>query len=534
MRMLFLASAVLMVANGLAAPAQAAPSLTRGPYLQVGTHDAISIRWRTSEATDSRVNYGAGPASLGYHAEDAALTTEHEVRLTGLSPAARYFYDVGSGAGPLAGGDSSYSFATSPPTGPAAATRVWVVGDAGLGNAGARQVRDAYALFTGARPTDLWLILGDNAYFSGTDAEYQAGVFDMYPKMLRQSVAWPTRGNHDVLHTGGNNDYYDIFTMPTAAEAGGVASGTEAYYSFDRANIHFICLDSEGSDRSRGGAMMTWLRADLSATGRDWVILFWHHPPYSKGSHDSDNDLDSGARMGEMRRNALPILDSLGVDLVLSGHSHSYERSILVDGHYGVSSTLVSGMKVDSGDGRESGGGAYRKHSAGRGPHEGTVYAVAGSSSQVSGGPLNHPVMTTSLNVMGSMVIDVSARRLDAVFLDDQGAPRDSFTIVKAPESGVGGGAAGALQLAAPEPNPSRGAARLTYSLPRSGQARLSIVDASGRHVALLLEGAAGPGSHVLSWNGRSDSGRPMPDGLYFAMLQFAGETRTRKVTLLR
>ena len=37
-----------------------------------------------------------------------------------------------------------------------------------------------------------------------------------------------------------------------------------------------------------------------------------------------------------MRQNALPILEADGVDLVLTGHSHSYERSFLLDGHYGV------------------------------------------------------------------------------------------------------------------------------------------------------------------------------------------------------
>src|SRR5262249_8268236 len=148
------------------------------------------------------------------------------------------------------------------------------------------------------------------------------------------------------------NDYYDIFTLPTAAEAGGVASGSEAYYSFDWGDVHFICLDSEGSDRSKSGPMARWLRDDLAANNSMWTIAYWHHPPYTKGSHDSDNDLDSGGRMRDMRENLLPILDSTGVDLVLTGHSHSYERSFLVNGHYGPSTTLTSAMKVDSGDGR--------------------------------------------------------------------------------------------------------------------------------------------------------------------------------------
>ncbi len=76
--------------------------------------------------------------------------------------------------------------------------------------------------------------------------------------------------------------YYDMFTLPAAGEAGGIASGTEAYYSFDYANIHFICLDSYDVDRSVDGAMLTWLEYDLVATTADWIIAFWHHPPYTK------------------------------------------------------------------------------------------------------------------------------------------------------------------------------------------------------------------------------------------------------------
>jgi 3',5'-cyclic AMP phosphodiesterase CpdA len=93
--------------------------------------------------------------------------------------------------------------------------------------------------------------------------------------------------------------------------------------------------------------MLTWLENDLAATDKQWIIAYWHHPPYSKGSHDSDLETWSI----EMRTNVLPILEAHGVDLVLTGHSHSYERSYLLNGHYGSSTTLTSGMVLDAGDG---------------------------------------------------------------------------------------------------------------------------------------------------------------------------------------
>jgi len=404
-----------------------AQTVQRGPYLQLSTPTSLVVRWRTDQPTDSVVRYGTAPGNLGASAVGAS-GTDHEVSLSGLVPETRYYYSIGNSGGPLAG-DASYTFATPPPAGVARPTRVWVIGDSGEANSAARAVRDAYRNFTGARPTDLWLLLGDNAYTDGTDLQYQAAVFDIYPEMLRQAPVWPTLGNHDghsASSASQSGPYYDIFTLPRNAEAGGLASGTEAYYSFDRGNIHFVVLDSYDSDRSPNGAMLTWLGNDLAASQQDWLIAFWHHPPYSMGSHNSDTETE----LIDMRENALPLLESYGVDLVLAGHSHSYERSFLIDGHYGSSATFSVSMQLDAGSGREDDAGAYVKSAAGA-PNQGAVYAVAGSSSKTGGGLLNHPAMYVSLNVLGSMVLDVDGLRLDARFLDDAGNQLDYFTLRK-------------------------------------------------------------------------------------------------------
>jgi Calcineurin-like phosphoesterase/Purple acid Phosphatase, N-terminal domain len=405
-------------------------TVTRGPYLQRGTPSSTRVRWRTSAPVVGRVQYGQSAGAHTWAAEETTATTEHAVTLTGLLPDTTYYYSVGTGTTVLAGGDASHFFLTPPVAGTAKATRVWVLGDSGTANANVRAVRDAYYAFTGTRHTNLWLMLGDNAYPNGTDAEYQAAVFDVFPAMLRKSVLWSTLGNHDgytadsASQTG---SYYDIFSLPRSGEAGGLASGTEAYYSFDYANIHFICLESFETNRSASGPMLTWLRNDLANTTQPWIVAFFHHPPYSKGSHDSDTEIE----LKEMRQNALPILENAGVDLVLSGHSHSYERSFLIDGHYGTSGTFSTALKKNGGSGREDGTGAYRKPTYGMAAHEGAVYAVAGSSGQATGGALNHPAMFLSLNSLGSLVLDVNGNRLDAAFLDHAGVRRDYFTILK-------------------------------------------------------------------------------------------------------
>lgn len=404
-------------------------TLTRAPYLQQGTPSSVVVRWRTSAPAASRVLYGPAPDALGTTVSDPTLRTNHAVALTGLLSATTYCYAVGTATATLAGGDAGHCFTTSPTAGTPTPTRIWVLGDSGTADANARAVRDAYYGWTGTRGTDLWLMLGDNAYQNGTDTEFQAAVFDMYPATLRSSVLWPTLGNHDGFtadSASGTGPYYDIFTLPRQGEAGGLPSGTEAYYSFDYGNIHFVSLESFETDRSPTGAMLTWLREDLAATTQPWLIVFFHHPPYTKGSHNSDTEIE----LVEMRQHALPILEDAGVDLVLTGHSHSYERSFLIDGHYGTSGTFSAGMKVDGGSGRENESGAYRKP-LGLAPHAGAVYAVAGSSGKISGGTLNHPAMFVALNSLGSMALDVNDDRLDAVFLDGTGVVRDRFTILK-------------------------------------------------------------------------------------------------------
>jgi hypothetical protein len=417
----------LLACSPLVLSEAGAATVTRGPYLQMGGPDRIVVRWRTDVATDSRVRYGSAPGNLAAFVNNAASTTEHEVAATGLSPDTQYYYSVGTSTATLAGGDSTYYWVTFPSPGTPAPTRIWVLGDSGTANSDAAAVRDAYFNATGTRQTDLWLMLGDNAYNNGTDAEYQAAVFNLYPTLLRRSVLFPTLGNHDTAQSTQFVDtypYFAIFTLPRNGEIGGVASGTEHYYSFDFGNLHFICLDSMTANRSATGPMATWLQNDLAATTGDWVIAYWHHPPYSKGSHNSDTEIE----LVEMRQNFLPILEAGGVDLVLSGHSHSYERSYLIDGHYGVSSTFSSANVVDGGSGRDP--NPYEKP-PGLPAHAGAVYAVAGSSGQISGGTLNHPAMFVSLNVLGSVVLDFTTNRLDLQFLDSTGAVRDRFAMLK-------------------------------------------------------------------------------------------------------
>ena len=430
-RIAFIAATVMGWLNP-GTPAQAA--LTRGPYLQNSTPSSIVVRWRTGTAETSRVVFGTNYAGLDLTNSDALLVTEHIVTLTNLSADSRYYYFIGATNTTLAGPSINHFFLTHPVAGTPKPIRVWIIGDAGTATANQIAVRNAFQTFNGTNTLHAWLQLGDNAYNSGTDAEYQNAVFNMYTNQLRNTVTWSTLGNHETAQSTAYVDtypYFSIFTLPIAGEAGGVPSGTEHYYSFDLGMVHFVCLDSMTASRATNGGMATWLRSDLALNTNRWLVAFWHHPPYTKGSHDSDGETE----LIEMRQNFLPVLEAAGVDLVFSGHSHAYERSKLINGHYGLSTSFNSTNVVQTGSGRETNGvGAYRKPDGlGEKPvgNRGTIYTVAGSSGQATTGTINHPAMFYSALALGSVVLDFSSNRLDAIFLRDTGATNDSFTIIK-------------------------------------------------------------------------------------------------------
>jgi hypothetical protein len=411
-----------------------AATMTRGPYLQQMTTSSVIIVWRTDATTDGVVRYGASPSALTQTVTDPSKT-QHEVKLTGLSSSTRYYYSVGSSSQTFSTG-ADYWFVTSPPVGADVPTRIWVLGDPGTANSSQEAVRDALKnkIANGTeRDIDLWLMLGDNAYDDGTDEEYQAAVFEMYPTFLRNRTLWPTLGNHDA-HTGSGlgHPYYSIFTLPKSGEAGGRSSGTESYYSFDYANIHFICLNSEDESRAPTGAMLTWAQQDAADTDQDWIIAYWHHPPFTNGSHQ-----DTETKLAQMRTNALPILEAAGVDLVLTGHSHGYERSFLIHGAYSItyqsSAAAAAPYKVNSGNGQESGDGAYQKLTPAQ-PNQAGVYIVAGSSGK-TGGVSSHPLKYKSLSRLGSLVLDITGNRLDAFFLNSSGVKEDFFTMIKGADS---------------------------------------------------------------------------------------------------
>ena len=420
--------AVLLVLAPAAAQAEVA--LLRGPYLQSGTTERVIVRWRTDVASDSIVRFGHAPGALDRVVEDAASVIEHAVEITGLEPETVYYYSIGTSSKALAGGDAGHRFRTPPAAGEGRPVRLWALGDHGTGDAGAASVRAGFATWNGDRPVDGLLLLGDNAYWSGTETEFQQNLFEPAQPVFRGVYLWPAFGNHDGMSSNSFKEegpYYEAFTLPREGETGGRPSGTEAYYAFDVGDVHVVVLDSAESPTGSGSKMVEWLTLDLAANTLPWTVVMMHHPPYTFGSHDSDNPVDSGGLMFDMRENVLPILDDLGVDLLLTGHSHGYERSRPVDGHYGTSGTFDDArMSVVHGDGDPDGDGAYEKVP---GPRSGIVHVVSGSSGSASSSMRQHPVMVRSKPELGSFVLEIEGQRAEGFFVRPDGTVADHFEL---------------------------------------------------------------------------------------------------------
>jgi len=396
----------------------------RQPYLQNQTQESVVIKWQTPEKETGCVLYGHFELSKKECETDTSRY--HRIEIKGLQKTTEYLYSVESASLSIDNDDRHFTTLNDDEN---MLQRIWVLGDSGNYNSAQQEVRKAMKDHLGGRKIDTWMMLGDNAYRSGTQEQFNKGLFNAYPDTVKTNALWAVIGNHDARRWA----FYDIFELPVDGEAGGVASGSEKYLSFENGNVHFVMLDSETEDLSADSDMAQWLEKDLAANQKLWTVVIVHHPPYSKGSHDSDSYYDSRGRMVNMRENFLPILEKYDVDLVLSGHSHVYERSLLSHKQYGYSEKFDALKHVVQDDLH-----TYTKCNE-KVPFAGTIYNVAGSSSEDSHGinpfDVKHPMMPLSFFTTGSLLITVEKEKMSVEFVMRDGEVLDRYSIEKAASS---------------------------------------------------------------------------------------------------
>jgi hypothetical protein len=178
--------------------------------------------------------------------------------------------------------------------------RFAIIGDTGTGTKPQQQVADLMKRYRDEFPFEFVLMMGDNLYGSETPADYKKKFEDVYQRLLDDKVKfYATLGNHDQP----NERFYENFNM----------NGKE-YYRFAKGNASFYSLNSNYMDKKQ----LEWLEGELAKDTSDWKIAFFHHPPYSSGGkHGSDKQL---------REVVEPIFVKYGVNVVLAGHEHFYER----------------------------------------------------------------------------------------------------------------------------------------------------------------------------------------------------------------
>jgi predicted phosphodiesterase len=209
------------------------------------------------------------------------------------------------------GGATSGGQRSSSPPAPASKTsatapreqgsvRFAILGDSGTGTQSQYDVGTQMATARSVFPFDFVVMLGDNIYGSERPQDFANKFEKPYKALLDAKVLfYASLGNHDDP----TQRYYKPFNM-----------NGERFYTFTKGDARFFALDSNYMDQPQ----LKWLEEQLSMSNSRWKIAYFHHPLYSSGGrHGSDTDL---------RARLEPLFIKYGVDLVLAGHEHFYER----------------------------------------------------------------------------------------------------------------------------------------------------------------------------------------------------------------
>ena len=286
----------------LAAPSAGATTLTRGPYLQLLTPRSVTIVWNTDTPAACSLAIRPADGTGGSVIQGGGTDTVCAIAVDGLGSGTSYAYTPRADDVPL--GDESL-FRTDDPN--RSRYTFLVLGDSGSGGHDQLSVRDAML----KTPVDFLIHTGDMIYEDGLPEDFNPEFFNPYRELLRHYVFWPTLGNHDV-HTDDGAPWRAAFYTPANNP-----SANENYYSFDFGTAHVAVLNSNNLTNP-GSPQYLFLDQDLAASTALWKFVVFHYPAYSSGFHGSNLTIQA---------NLLPLFDKYGVDIVLTGHDHDYERT---------------------------------------------------------------------------------------------------------------------------------------------------------------------------------------------------------------
>lgn len=279
-----------------------AQDVTREPFLQQVTSSSAIVGWRAYSPDGQEVEITTPDGTPVTTVEGAVEPLKRFdgaeqlwAKVSGLEPDTIYCYTLTDNGTPMT---ERIGFRTAPTADSERPVRFLVFGDSGA----ASDDQKALLEQMDEVPHEFMLHTGDLAYDDGNYAQIRDTVFEIYEKLFRHIPFYPIPGNHDY-YTDEGAPFRASFNLPN----------NEKWYSFDWGRVHVAALDAEQDFATQA----KWLDEDLSRTEQPWKIVMVHNPMYTSGEHGNDVEL----------RDAIePILEKHGVQLVLTGHDHHYER----------------------------------------------------------------------------------------------------------------------------------------------------------------------------------------------------------------
>ncbi|MDQ1477334.1 MAG: hypothetical protein QOE62_2563 [Actinomycetota bacterium] len=294
-------------------PAAGTLLITRGPYLSNVTATTAVVSWWTNLATAGVVRWGTTSPTMHSVSDPAGALQHHSVTVTGLTAGTTYQYQVGNGS---ALGSVPATFKTAPPAGTSYSFAA--IGDFGANSPGLTQNATNIA----GAGTQFIQTVGDNIYpssgnpdpnFTTTYSDFDARFYKPFAAAIAKQAFFPANGNQEYY---GDGAFWKNFPMP---------GSNHSWYSHTWGDAHILVLDTE-QPFAVGSAQYAFAQSDLAAHQSDkWRIVMMQRPPYSSSSATSSSQ--------SARSNLVPLFQTQHVNLVLSGNSHNYERTLpMTDG----------------------------------------------------------------------------------------------------------------------------------------------------------------------------------------------------------
>jgi hypothetical protein len=320
-------------------------NFTRGPYVQNTTSNSTQIIFKTLSAVSAFLELRTDPNTIQLISVPG-ISTNHVVTLTGLLADTVYEYRVGADFPHKDVVSDWHTFRTFKPSGNLSFA---VLGDSGWGSAAQYQIADQ---MRAARP-DLIMHTGDAVYPYYSRLIEDVRLLSVYADQMATTPMFMVLGNHEGY--GGVTPALDTFYLPTNNP-----TGTEAYYSFDQGDAHFVVVWSDlqaYADYRPGSAQYKWIEEDLAKTSKPWKFMFFHHVWRSSGPHFTADDYEYNSIPDwvQLEQGPIALARKYGVQLVFNGHDHDYERFVpsggvlsLVGGGGGATFYLIRQLHPDS------------------------------------------------------------------------------------------------------------------------------------------------------------------------------------------